>query len=157
MEININFMELAINKAKEGVSNGQSPFGACIVKNGEIIALEHNLVRATIDSTAHAEVVAIRAACKAINSVDLTDSIIYSTCEPCPMCFGAIHWARIGTIVYGATIDDAKKAGFNELVISNKKLKELAEDSVKIIDNILPKECQDLFKLWLNNPTKFAY
>src|SRR5687768_18131568 len=100
------YMRMAIDKCREGIASGQSPFGACIVKDGQVIALEHNVVWETTDITAHAEVTAIRAACRNIDDIDLTGSVIYSTTEPCPMCFSASHWARIGTIVYGASIAD---------------------------------------------------
>ena len=127
-----NFMRLAIQKAKEGVKNRQTPFGACIVKNGKVIACVHNVVWKTTDITAHAEIHAIRKACKRLKTINLSGCTIYSTCEPCPMCFSAIHWARISKVVYGVGIKDAAKIGFNELAIPDRKLKELGKSPVKI-------------------------
>ena len=99
-----HFMQLALDKAKEGVDNGQSPFGACIVKKGKVIACEHNIVWESTDITAHAEIHAVREANLKLNSIELSGCVIYSTCEPCPMCFTAIHWARIDRIYFGAGI-----------------------------------------------------
>jgi guanine deaminase len=151
------FMRMAIEKCREGIANGQSPFGACIVKNGKVIALEHNVVWRTTDITAHAEVTSIRAACKRIGDIDLTDAVIYSTTEPCPMCFSASHWARIGTIVYGASIADAAKAGFNELQVSNEDLKRIGGTSVTIIPDFMRDVCVKLFDEWLAQPGKRSY
>ena len=113
------YMRLAIQKAREGVAAGQTPFGACIVTaGGEVAACEHNVVWRTTDITAHGEVNAIRVACRSLGTIDLSGCTIYSTTEPCPMCFSAIHWAKIAGIVFGASISDAQAAGFNELAIS---------------------------------------
>jgi len=90
----IYFLKLAIELAKENVKNGGGPFGAVIVKDGQIIAKGTNRVTSHNDPTAHAEIVAIRQACEKLNDFQLTDCIIYSSCEPCPMCLGAIYWAR---------------------------------------------------------------
>jgi len=142
------FMNKAISYAKKGMLKGQTPFGACIVKNKQIIALAHNKVWLTTDITAHAEIVAIRLACKKIKSISLKGAILYSTCEPCPMCFSAAHWAGIKTIVYGTGIKDAKKAGFNELAISNLKMKKNGASDIKLIKNVLLKENIELFVSW---------
>ncbi|MHC4755582.1 MAG: nucleoside deaminase, partial [Planctomycetota bacterium] len=125
MQPDEKFMTMAIEKAKEGFGNDNSPFGACIVKDGEVVSCEHNIVWQSTDITAHAEINAIRKACEKLNTIDLSGCVIYSTCEPCPMCFTACHWAKISTIVYGASIPDAKNAGFSELAISNEKMKQL--------------------------------
>lgn len=142
------YMLMAIEKCREGIASGQSPFGACIVKDGEIIAVEHNIVWRTTDITAHAEVTAIRAACLELNDIDLSGAVIYSTTEPCPMCFSASHWARISTIVYGASIADAANARFNELQISNLDLKRLGQTGVEIIPDFMRDECVALFAEW---------
>jgi len=139
------FMRLAIEWALKGVKTGQTPFGACIVKKGKIIACEHNVVWKTKDITAHAEVTAIRAACLKLNSIDLSGCVLYSTCEPCPMCFSAIHWARIEKVYYGARIADAKRAGFHELSVSNRKLKNLGKSPVHIRGPRMREECLKLF------------
>ena len=138
----------ALAAAEKGRRNGQTPFGACIVKNGKIVACTHNKVWSNTDITAHAEITAIRAACKKLKSIDLSGCTIYSTTEPCPMCFSACHWARIDKIVYGASISDAKKAGFNELQISDAHLKKEGKLSVKLEGAFLKKENQALFRKW---------
>ncbi len=112
-------MRLAIEEAKKGIKEGQAPVGACIVKDEQIVCCAHNTVWKDMDITAHAEINALRETCKKLHMIDLSDCEIYSTCEPCPMCFSACHWARISKIVYGARIEDAKQAGFNEIKISN--------------------------------------
>ena len=109
------WMKIAYDEATEGMlANEGGPFGAVIVKDGEVIATAHNEVLRTNDPTAHAEVNAIRRASKKLDCFDLSDCILYTTCKPCPMCLGAIFWARIGTVYYGATEDDAAKGGFDD-------------------------------------------
>ncbi|RMF64870.1 MAG: nucleoside deaminase [Calditrichaeota bacterium] len=151
------FMRMAIEKAREGVRNGQTPFGACIVKNGEVITCVHNVVWATTDITAHAEVHAIREACRKLHTIDLSGCTIYSTCEPCPMCFSACHWARISRIVYGARIEDAQNGGFNELAISNSKMKEMGNSPVEIVGDFLREENRALFEEWIALEDKKVY
>lgn len=108
------FLTKAIEKAMENIENGGGPFGAVIVKEGEIIATCGNSVTIDNDPTAHAEVNCIREACKVLNTFDLSDCVIYSSCEPCPMCLSAIYWARIQHIYYAATRKDAALAGFDD-------------------------------------------
>lgn len=150
-------MRLAIEKAKEGIANAQSPFGACIVKDNNVIACSHNTVLASKNVILHAEINAIQEACQKLQTIDLSGSTIYSTCEPCPMCFTAVHWARISTIVYGATIADAKRFGFNELEIPNELIKKLGNSKMTLISGILHEECVGLFQLWQQHPEKRAY
>jgi guanine deaminase len=112
------FMLRAIQLALENVRSGRGgPFGAVIVRNGEIIAEGVNQVTARNDPTAHAEVLAIRQACTKLTAFELKDCELYSSCEPCPMCLGAIYWARIGRLYYGSTADDAAKIGFDDSFI----------------------------------------
>lgn len=151
------FMQMAITRAKEGVDKGQTPFGAVIVKDGKVIACEHNLVWENTDITAHGEIQAIRTACKKVNSVNLSGCTIYSTCEPCPMCFTAIHWARIDTIICGARIEDAKHFGFNELIVSNNKLNEAGGSNIEIISDFMREENIELFKYWESKNGKRVY
>jgi tRNA(Arg) A34 adenosine deaminase TadA len=151
------FMRLAINKAKQGIKQGQTPFGACISKDGEVISCVHNIVWESLDITAHAEISAIREACKKLNTVDLSGCVIYSTCEPCPMCFSACHWAKISKIVYGAQIEDAKKLGFSELTISNKEMKQSGNSRMEIVGDILREENLELFKLWSEQESRRVY
>lgn len=157
MKIDSRFMAMAIDKALESIKEGGSPFGSVIVRGGEVVSCEHNLVLQTGDVTAHAEVVAIRSACRSRKTWDLSGCTIYSTCEPCPMCFSAIHWARIGTIVYGATVADADAAGFNELKITNAQLKQIGGLDVEICDGVLQEACVELFAKWLSLPGHRAY
>ncbi|MEK6558839.1 MAG: nucleoside deaminase [Planctomycetota bacterium] len=155
--IDEKFMRLAINKAKQGIKQGQTPFGACISKDGEVISCVHNIVWESLDITAHAEISAIREACKKLNTVDLSGCVIYSTCEPCPMCFSACHWAKISKIVYGAQIEDAKKLGFSELTISNKEMKQSGNSRMEIVGDILREENLELFKLWSEQGNRRIY
>lgn len=141
-------MLLAIRAAERGIALGQSPFGCCIVKGGKPIATAHNSVWKSTDITAHAEIAAIRLACKKLKSIKLSGCTIYTTCEPCPMCYSAIHWAGIPKIVYGASIADAKACGFGELAISAEKMKKLSGDRIKIEKGVLRKECAGLFALF---------
>ncbi|MFH1054829.1 MAG: nucleoside deaminase [Candidatus Altiarchaeota archaeon] len=150
-------MRLAINVAREGVAKGQTPFGACIVKDGQVLASAHNTVWETKDVTAHAEVNAIREACRVLGSIDLSGCVLYTTCEPCPMCFSAAHWARITRIVYGATVGDAQKAGFNKLTVSAFEMKRAGGSKVEIIGGILRQECVGVIKEWLNRPDHLTY
>ncbi|MFH1440733.1 MAG: nucleoside deaminase [Candidatus Omnitrophota bacterium] len=150
-------MKLAIKEAQKnfkGLEGG--PFGACIVKGSKIISLARNTVLKS-DATSHAEINAIRAASKKLKSFDLSGCVIYSTTEPCPMCFSAIHWARINTIVYGACIKDAKMIGFNELNISNYRLKNLGKSKIQIFSGFLRDECLRLFNEWNKLKNKVLY
>ncbi len=151
------FMRLAIAKAREGVAKKQTPFGACIVKNGKVMSCVHNKVWKNTDITAHAEVTAIREACRKIKSIDLSGSVIYSTCEPCPMCFSACHWAKISKIVYGASIADARDIGFGELFISNKKMKSEGKSPIKVIGGCLRRDNLELFRAWYRRRDKKIY
>jgi guanine deaminase len=153
----VDYMRMAIEKARAGIAAGQSPFGAVIVRAGAVVSCEHNRVWATPDATAHAEVTAIRAACMAVNDVKLAGCTIYSTTEPCPMCFAAIHWAGIERIVYGASIADAQRAGFSELSISNFEMKRLGGSPVEITAGFMAEEAAGLFAEWLEGRGARAY
>lgn len=150
-------MRLAIAKAREGVAAGQTPFGACVVRGDEAVAVAHNVVLATTDITAHAEVTAIREACRALGTVDLGGCVIYSTCEPCPMCFSACHWANLDRIVYGASIADAAASGFRELTVSNDDMKRLGGSRVGIEPGFLRDEALELFREWMRRPDRRVY
>lgn len=151
------FMRLAMEKALTGTAKGQTPFGACIVRKGVVVAVEHNRVWQTTDITAHAEVQAIRRACRKLKTVSLKDCVIYSTCEPCPMCFSACHWAGLEAVYYGASIQDAKLAGFNELFISAKKMKSAGKSSVHVCGGLLKKENAALLHRWGRSKGKKTY
>jgi len=148
------FMLLAVEKALEGVRRCQAPFGACIVKDGKVVCSAHNTVWANRDSTAHAEVNAIRKACRKLRTIDLSGCAIYSTCEPCPMCFSAIHWARIGKVVYGCSIGDARNAGFRELPLSNRRMLKLTGSKIKVKVGFMRKECLKAFFAFRENVRK---
>ena len=136
---------------------GQSPFGCAIARNGEVIACSHNTVVKTTDITAHAEVNAIREACQTIGDIFLEGAIVATTCEPCPMCMAALHWSRVDTVYYGATIADADVAGFNELQLPAAELLRLGRSPLKLVPGVLPEECKKLFDEWKANPNRVVY
>src|SRR5882724_3989761 len=122
-----DFMRQAIALALENIRTGGGPFAALVVKDGAIVATGANRVTATNDPTAHAEIVAIREACKKLGSFQLDDCEIYTTCEPCPMCLGAIYWARPARVFFASTASDAAAAGFDDAFIYD-ELQTPAED-----------------------------
>jgi tRNA(Arg) A34 adenosine deaminase TadA len=143
-----HWMNVAIEAALRGIAAGQTPFGAAIVRGDELVIAAHNVVWQHTDITAHAEVHALRLACARSGSIDLSGCRIYSTCEPCPMCFSACQWARLDRIIYGARIADAKAAGFNELPISNEQLKHHGHSGVQLTADLLREQCRQLFEQW---------
>ncbi len=151
------WMQVAIEAAQRGMAAGQTPFGACIVRGDRLIIATHNHVFANTDITAHAEVHAIRKACAALGTIDLSGCEIYSTCEPCPMCFAACHWARLDRIIFGATIADAAGAGFNELPVSNESLKVQGNSRIEVAPQFMQGRCADLFRQWLAMPGRRTY
>ncbi|MCF6281152.1 MAG: nucleoside deaminase [Candidatus Polarisedimenticolaceae bacterium] len=150
-------MRLAISEAEKGIAAGQSPFGCTISLNGEVIAVAHNRVVADTDATAHAEINAIRAACQKIGDIHLSNAIVATTCEPCPMCMSALHWARVKQVYYGATIADAEGAGFNELTLSASTLLQQGGSNVELIHGPLQEACQALFRHWTSNSNRHCY
>lgn len=150
-------MAAAIAAAKVALETGQSPFGAAVFFDGQQIACAGNTVWRDNDPTAHAEVNAIRIACQKLGTISLSGCTLYSTCEPCPMCFAAAHWAQIPRIVFGATINDAADAGFRELRISNLQLRQLAQLKVEIVSGVSGDECRELFRRWRQRADARAY
>src|SRR3954464_13583811 len=150
-------MQLAIDKCRHGLALGQSPFGCAIARDGHVLAASHNLVELTTDITAHAEVNASREACKTVGDIFLEGAIVATTCEPCPSCIAALHWARVDTVYYGATIADADSAGFNELQLPAAELLRLGGSKLKLIPKVLPEECKQLFADWRANPNRKVY
>ncbi|MBN9120347.1 MAG: nucleoside deaminase [Planctomycetes bacterium] len=142
------FMGAAIRVAEEAITAGQMPVGSVIVCEGAIVAAAHNTVWLTCDPTAHAEVVAIRTAAAALRTVDLRGCTMYVTCEPCPMCLGATHWSKIDAVYFGASIADARAAGFSELCVGAKALAELGGSPLRVEEGPLRPECVDLFAKW---------
>jgi tRNA(Arg) A34 adenosine deaminase TadA len=152
-----DLMRMAIDKCRQGLARGQSPFGCAIAVGDRVISNEHNTVVLTTDITAHAEVNAIRAANREIKNIFLEGAIVATTCEPCPMCMSALHWARVDTVYYGATIADAEKAGFNELQLPAAELLRLGGSKLKLVRGTLADECRELFKEWLADPKRRVY
>jgi guanine deaminase len=152
-----DLMQLAIEKCRQGIAAGQSPFGCAIAQNDNVISCSHNTVVLTTDITAHAEVNAIREACREVRSIFLDGAIVATTCEPCPMCMSALHWARVDTVYYGATIDDADDAGFNELQLPAAELLRIGGSKLTLVPQVLPAECKKLFAEWKSNPKRVAY
>lgn len=153
----IRWMRLAIEAAERGIAAGQTPFGASIVRDGGLVTAAHNVVWATADITAHAEVHAIRLACRELSTIDLSGCDIFCTCEPCPMCFGAIHWARFARVVYAASVADAAAAGFGELDVSNAELKRLGNAPVVLVPGLMAEEGRRLFDTWKRSPAARPY
>jgi len=150
-------MRRAIREARRNLRTLEGgPFGACVVRDGTLIAAARNTVLRD-DATCHAEVNAIRKASRKLGTFDLSGCVIYTTTEACPMCFSAIHWARIGTIVSGTRIRDAKRAGFHELEISNVRLKKLGRSPVRLVQEFLRDEARELFKAWARLPGRRSY
>jgi tRNA(Arg) A34 adenosine deaminase TadA len=152
------FMMRAVAEARKNLAPSPQggPFGACIVRDGRVVAAARNTVFKN-DATCHAEINAIRRASKRLRTFDLSGCEIYSTTEPCPMCFGAIHWARIGMVHFGTGIADAARAGFHELKISNARLKALGRSRVRLVPGLMRAECRELFTSWLGLPDKRRY
>lgn len=141
-------MRDAIAVAGEAIDKGQTPFGCCIVRDGKLLARAHNEVWASTDITAHAEIVALRRACKHDNAIQLHGATVYSTTEPCPMCFAACHWAAVERLVYGARIPDAARAGFRELTIPVEEMARRGGSDVRVEGGVLAAECAGLFAVW---------
>jgi len=155
-DIHSVFMKKAINLAKRSVAKGGGPFGALIVKDGEVVAQGSNCVTLHNDPTAHAEVSTIRKACKKLGTFDLSGCEIYTSCEPCPMCLAAIYWAHIGKIYYGCTKHDAKDIGFDDSFIYEQI--ELKSEKRSIpATNILHKEALEAFRMWDEKEDKTEY
>ena len=152
-----DFMRLAIEKTREGINAGQSPFGSVITRDGKVVAVTHNTFWKTTDPTAHAEVTCIRAAAAVLKTIFLHGCTLYSTTEPCPMCLSAIHWAKIERVVFGATIADAAEAGFHELFVPAKELAAMGRSPVKVESGLLQAECAALFAEWKQSGKARAY
>jgi tRNA(Arg) A34 adenosine deaminase TadA len=150
-------MQLAVDKARLAIAAGQTPIGCAIAIGDNVVAVAHNRVLATTDITAHAEIVALREACANTGDIHLEGALVASTCEPCPMCMAALHWARVDTVGYGATIADAKAAGFNELRIPAADIIRLGGSSVKLVGDVLRNECVALFNEWRKHGRAVAY
>jgi len=152
-----DFMRRAIALAEEGMnSNEGGPFGAVIVKDGKIIAEGNNAVTSTNDPTAHAEVVAIRNACEKLNSFQLDDCIVYTSCEPCPMCLGAIYWARPKKVFYACDKNDAAEIDFDDQFIYDEIEKPIGNRNIPFV-KILQEEGVTVFNKWAAKIDKTEY
>lgn len=151
------FMRRAIALAQNGIdSNNGGPFGAIVVKAGEIIGEGCNRVTSTNDPTAHAEIVAIRAACQKLDSFQLENCTIYTSCEPCPMCLGAIYWARPLRMFFACNREDAAAIGFDDDYIYQEIERPIEERQIKSI-NFLREEGLKVFENWANKSDKTEY
>lgn len=149
-------MQLAIRLAQDNINNGGGPFGAVIARGGEVIATGVNRVTASCDPTAHAEVSAIRAACRTLQTFDLSGCDIYSSCEPCPMCLSAIYWAHLDRLCYAGTKADAARAGFDDAFIYE-ELALPAEARRLKSEAFMRSAAQTVFDQWLNKEDKVEY
>jgi len=150
------YMREAIRLANESVKAGGGPFGAVIVKDGEIIAGRSNSVTIDNDPTAHAEVNTIREACRKLGTFDLSGCVVYTSCEPCPMCLGALYWAHIDRIYYGTTREDACEIDFADNFIYEEIDRPLEERTVPIIP-LLRDEALQTFRMWTEKEDKTEY
>lgn len=149
-------MGRAVELAKKGAAELGGPFGAVVVKDGKIIGEAHNSVTLDNDPTAHAEVNAIREACKTIGSFDLTGCQLYTSCEPCPMCLATAYWAKVDKIYYAADREDAAEAGFSDQEIYDQISLPIEERSLPM-ERLLHKEIERPFKIWVENRDKIEY
>jgi guanine deaminase len=151
------FLREAIEVAREGMERGDGgPFGCVIVKDGQVVARGCNRVTSDNDPTAHAEVVAIRAACSALAAFQLEGCTVYTSCEPCPMCLGALYWARPVRVVYGATREDAAAAGFDDQLIYEEL--PLPPDQRRLpMQHALREEANTVFTAWLAKQDRLRY
>ncbi len=157
MEGNRAFMQEAIALATENVASGRGgPFGAVVVKDGKVIATGVNLVTASNDPTAHAEVTAIRNACQTLGTFQLEGCEVYTSCEPCPMCLAAIYWARCRAIYYGNSADDAAKVGFDDAFLYEEMKKPMSDRTIPMVQ-MLPDEAWASFAAWRDTAVKVVY
>ncbi len=152
-----DFLRLAIQLATENVRSGAGgPFGAVVVRNGEVLATGVNRVTADNDPTSHAEVNAIRGACRALGHFQLTGCVLYTSCEPCPMCLGAIYWVRLDSLVYGNTCRDAAEIGFDDHFIYEELSVPPGQRKLPMV-RLLPEEAIESFRAWREHESKIAY
>lgn len=154
--MNSEFLKRSIELAEQSVQNGGGPFGAVIVKDGQIIAEAENSVTKDLDPSAHAEVNAIRKACKILKTHELSRTEIYCSCEPCPMCLSAIYWAHIPKVYFAADRADAANAGFNDDFIYSEIKKPAKKRSISMIQTKTP-DNQKPFDLWLEKKDRMDY
>jgi guanine deaminase len=151
------FLQQAIALAADNVTSSQGgPYGAIIVKDNQLIAASGNMFTSTLDPTAHAEIVAIRLACIKLNDFQLHNCILYTSCEPCPMCLGAIYWARLAKVYYACSRFDAAAANFDDSFIYDEILVPPSERSIAMLHLNLPNALQP-FNIWAEKSDRVAY
>lgn len=156
-ETRAKHMRAAIRLAQAGVKQGKGgPFGAVIVRKGKVIARGANCVPSSLDPTAHAEIVAIRTACQKLERFQLDDCELYTSCEPCPMCLAAIYWARIPTVYYAGTREDAAKVGFDDAFIYDEIALPNKQRSL-VLEPLLRREARAAFTAWAVKVDKVRY
>jgi tRNA(Arg) A34 adenosine deaminase TadA len=151
------FMRAAIAFAQDGIKKGQAPFAAAVVSHGAIVAAEHDQVMMANDITAHAVIQAIRSACQSLGRIHLNGCSIYTTSEPCPMCFAACHWARLDRIVFGVSVAEIDDSEFNRLALSAEEMKEIGGSEIEIQSGCLSEENKALFEEFLARPNRVTY
>jgi tRNA(Arg) A34 adenosine deaminase TadA len=152
-----NYMAQALSLASRGVELGHGgPFGALVVVADRVVGEGWNQVIHRNDPTAHAEILAIQTACETLGQFHLPEATLYATCEPCPMCLGALYWARIGHLVYGAAAEDATQAGFNDQSIKRAICLPLPQQDLQI-ERRLQQESRELFQTWLTSDKRVDY
>ena len=150
-------MRHAIALSRRGMEGGAGgPFGAVVVKDGQVVAEGWNQVTSTNDPTAHAEVVAIRRACTALGRFDLRGAVLYTSCEPCPMCLAAAYWARVDAVVFGNTREEAAAIGFDDQWLYDEVPKPIEARSLPM-RRLLGAEALEAFAAWADKPDKIAY
>jgi tRNA(Arg) A34 adenosine deaminase TadA len=154
---NSEYMKKACELSELSVKRGGGPFGCVIcAHDGEIVGKGHNMVTINNDPTQHAEIVAIRDACRFLNTIDLSGCTLYTSCEPCPMCLSAIYWSHIHHVYYGNNRKDAKNIGFDDEYIYDEIKKPLEDRNVKMLQ-CCKDDAKDTFQLWLEKDDKFCY
>ncbi len=153
----VEWMRAAVSLGREGMTtDGGGPFGAVVVCDGKIVGRGHNQVTTSLDPTAHAEIMAIREACRSLGRFDLRGCELYTSCEPCPMCLAAIYWARLEKVYYACTRHDAAEIGFDDNFIYEQLPLEIAQRSLPM-EQIARESSLGLFREWLANPNRIAY
>jgi guanine deaminase len=150
------FMQRAIALALENVRSGGGPFGALIVKDGKVLSEAANCVTLTNDPTAHAEIVAIREVCKKLGNFHLTDCELYSSCEPCPMCLGAVYWSGLARVYFAGTASDAAEAGFDDSFIYREIQRPHLHRKIPMIQ-LMREESLAAFRVWEQKADKTSY
>jgi len=156
MKDDVSFLQHALKIAEKGIDKGHGPFGAVITKNGRIVSEATNEVVISNDPTAHAEVLAIRRASAFLKTHDLTDCVLYTSCEPCPMCLGAIYWSGISKVVYASDRNDAERSGFSDKLIYDEIILDPGERKISFL-RIPDAGGEKVFKKWDDFENKVPY